>query len=143
MLPLLTDGRYHDAEWNEEANTLTVFDSEARRQVSKRVFSGGARDQISLSLRLAFALATLPGEYSTRPGWLFLDEPLSSFDRERTQHLVDLLTRGLVREQFAQILLVSHSESFDPARFDHRLRMEGGRILTGIGPAVESELVPA
>jgi DNA repair exonuclease SbcCD ATPase subunit len=139
LLPLLTDGRYHDAEWHEEANSLTVFDNEARRQVSKRVFSGGARDQISLSLRLAFALATLPGEYSTRPGWLFLDEPLSSFDRERTRQLVDLLTRGLVRDQFAQILLVSHSESFDPAQFDHRLRMEGGRIITAHTTTTEVE----
>lgn len=101
LLPLLTDARYHDAERNEETNTPPVFDSEARRQVPKHVFSGGARDQIMLSLRLALALATPPGEYSTRQGWLFLDEPLSSFDRERTQHLVDLLARGLVREQFA------------------------------------------
>jgi len=143
MLPLLTDGRYHDAEWNDEANALTVFDNEARRHVRKRVFSGGARDQISLSLRLAFALATLPGEYSTRPGWLFLDEPLSSFDKERTQRLVDLLTRGLVRKEFSQILLVSHSDSFDPAQFDHRLRMEGGRIVTGDGRERLEEPVPA
>jgi ABC-type molybdenum transport system ATPase subunit/photorepair protein PhrA len=63
-----------------------------------------------------------------RPGWLFLDEPLSSFDRRRTLALVDLLTRGLISKEFAQIFLVSHSESFDSARFDYRIRMQDGAI---------------
>lgn len=128
LLPLLTAGRYQDAKWDEDTNTIWVYDNRARDYQRKRVFSGGARDQISLALRLAFALATLPGEYNVRPGWLFLDEPLSSFDRNRTQALVDLVTRGLVRKQFPQIFLISHSESVDSAQFDHYLRMREGEI---------------
>ncbi|MDQ3815320.1 MAG: hypothetical protein M3347_15485, partial [Armatimonadota bacterium] len=134
LLPLLTEGRYRDVQWDEANNVLSVFDTRARAYQRKRVFSGGARDQISLALRLAFALATLPGEHNVRPGWLFLDEPLSSFDRNRTQALVDLLTRGLIRQQFAQIFLVSHSESFDPSQFDHRLRMADGRVVESTLP---------
>ena len=129
VLPLLTEGRYQDVEWDEENSAISVYDGRARAHLRKRVFSGGARDQISLALRLAFALATLPGEQCVRPGWLFLDEPLSSFDRVRTQALVDLLTRGLIRREFAQIFLVSHSESFDPNQFDYRLRMDGGCVV--------------
>lgn len=129
LLPLLTDGRYSDVQWDDKTNTLEVYDTRARSYQRKRIFSGGARDQISLALRLGFALATLPGEHNARPGWLFLDEPLSSFDRTRTQALVDLLTKGLIRKQFAQIFLVSHSESFDPRLFDHRLRLESGTVL--------------
>ena len=139
LLPLLTEGRYHDVQWDEASNVLSVYDTRARDYQRKRVFSGGARDQISLALRLAFALATLPGEHNVRPGWLFLDEPLSSFDRSRTQALVDLLTRGLIRRQFAQIFLVSHSESFDPAQFDYRLRMADGRVLESTLPTPESQ----
>lgn len=101
----------------------------------KKVFSGGARDQISLALRLAFALATLPGEHNIRPGFLFLDEPLSSFDQSRTQALVELLTRGLIRQSFQQIFLVSHSQSFDAALFDFRLKMESGRVIESTLPA--------
>lgn len=134
LLPLLTAGRYQDVLWDEGNNYLAVYDSRARAYHRKRVFSGGARDQISLALRLAFALATLPGEHNIRPGWLFLDEPLSSFDRNRTQALVDLLTRGLVRRHFSQIFLVSHSESFDPRHFDYRLRLENGCIVENTLP---------
>jgi DNA repair exonuclease SbcCD ATPase subunit len=137
LLPALTDGRYRDVEWDEAANQLSVHDSRAGRAVRKRVFSGGARDQISLALRLAFALATLPGEHHVRPGWLFLDEPLSSFDRNRTQALVDLLTRGILREQFRQIFLISHSESFDPDQFDYRIRMADGRIVESTLPSTD------
>jgi exonuclease SbcC len=134
VLPLLTEGRYRDVQWEEENNLLSIYDMLARDFVRKRVFSGGARDQISLALRLAFALATLPGEHNIRPGFLFLDEPLSSFDRARTQALVDLLTRGLIRQSFQQIFLVSHSESFDPTLFDYRLRMEAGRVVESTLP---------
>ncbi|MCW3053078.1 MAG: hypothetical protein JWN14_2248, partial [Chthonomonadales bacterium] len=129
LLPLLTEGRYGDVKWDEATSSLEVYDTRARAYQRKRVFSGGARDQISLALRLGFALATLPGEHNIRPGWLFLDEPLSSFDRVRTLALVDLLTKGLIRRKFDQIFLVSHSEAFDPALFDHRVRMESGSVI--------------
>ncbi len=129
LLPLLTDGRYGDVKWDEASSSLEVYDTRARSYQRKRIFSGGARDQISLALRLGFALATLPGEHNIRPGWLFLDEPLSSFDRVRTLALVDLLTKGLIRRKFDQIFLVSHSEAFDPTLFDHRVRMESGSVI--------------
>ncbi|MBB6050427.1 AAA family ATPase [Armatimonas rosea] len=130
LLPLLTNHRYRDIKWNSEENKVSVLDSRKGEYVEKRVFSGGARDQISLALRLAFALATLPGESATRPGWLFLDEPLSSFDEARTLSLIDLLTKGLIHKQFQQIFLVSHSKSFDPDKFPHRITMEAGRIVS-------------
>ncbi|MBC7526748.1 MAG: hypothetical protein H7308_04285, partial [Chthonomonadaceae bacterium] len=94
LLPLLTDSRYHQAEWDKDSSALSIYDNQARDYKRKTTFSGGARDQISLALRLAFAMATLPGEHAVRPGWLFLDEPLSSFDKQRTQALVTLLTKG-------------------------------------------------
>lgn len=133
ILPYLTDNRYRELRWVAEEGRVLVKDSRKGDFVAKKVFSGGARDQISLALRLAFALATLPGGKAVRPGWLFLDEPLSSFDEKRTRALVDLLTKGLLGQQFPQIFLVSHSKSFDPERFPHRIEMHEGRILTGGG----------
>lgn len=89
---------------------------------------GSAKDQISLALRLGFALATLPTGKTSRPNWLFLDEPLSSFDKERTLNLVHLLTKGILRKKFDQIFLISHSEAFDANLFDFHLKMENGAI---------------
>jgi exonuclease SbcC len=96
---------------------------------AKKVFSGGTRDQISLALRLSFVLATLPSGKATRPGWLFLDEPLSSFDAARSESLVKLLTAGsLIRPRFSQIFLISHGVAADLSRFDYHLILDGGKI---------------
>jgi DNA repair exonuclease SbcCD ATPase subunit len=128
ILPLLTAGRYHEARIGADYQ-IQVWDDSAGRYVSKNLFSGGARDQFSLALRLAFALATLPEELGTTPGFIFLDEPLSSFDGPRTEALVRLLTTGLVAESFSQIFVISHSRSFDPSVFQYRLEMRDGRVV--------------
>lgn len=135
LLPELTDGRYRDVELMADENAggadlkMRVWDQMAGRFVAKNLFSGGARDQFSLALRLAFALATLPKEVGATPGFVFLDEPLSSFDGERSRALVEILTTGAIARQFAQVMLVSHSRSFDNSRFHYRIRMAGGRIV--------------
>lgn len=135
LLPDLTDGRYRDVtllggDENSADLRIRVWDEQAGRYVGKHLFSGGTRDQCSLALRLAFALATLPKELGAMPGFIFLDEPLSSFDDRRSQALVDVLTRGPIAKQFPQVFLISHSQSFDPAAFTCALRMAGGRIAT-------------
>jgi exonuclease SbcC len=139
LLPELTDGRYRDAKLldDEEASarlSIRIWDEHAGRWVGKHLFSGGTRDQCSLALRLAFALATLPKELGAMPGFIFLDEPLSSFDDRRSQALVDVLTRGSIGRQFPQVFLISHSQSFDPGAFTCALRMAGGRVATSTLP---------
>ena len=135
LLPELTAGRYRDVQLlADEAGDLRadlsirLWDEEAGRHVSKNVFSGGTRDQCSLALRLAFALATLPTELGAMPGFIFLDEPLSSFDAERREALVQILTQGTIAKQFAQVLLISHSETFRRDSFDFYVHMAGGRV---------------
>ncbi|MCL4532112.1 MAG: AAA family ATPase [Actinobacteria bacterium] len=135
ILPLLTAGRYHEARIAEDYQ-VQVWDDSAGRYVSKSVFSGGAKDQFSLSLRLAFALATLPQELGSTPGFIFLDEPLSSFDGPRTEALVRLLTEGQVAANFSQIFVISHNRSFDVGAFHYHLVLRDGRL-------VESNLPPA
>jgi DNA repair exonuclease SbcCD ATPase subunit len=127
ILPLLTAGRYFHARITEDYR-IDLWDEAAYRYVGKNVYSGGTKDQISLALRLAFAIASLPQEMGSSPGFLFLDEPLSSFDEERTGALVDLITRGELAAIFPQIFLISHSRSFDPGNFPFVLRMENGGI---------------
>ena len=149
ILPLLTAGRYHDvrltAPEDDDATELAtldyrirVWDHTARRYVGKAIFSGGAKDQCSLALRLSFALATLPQELGIAPGFLFLDEPLSAFDSERANALVELLTRGQIARAFAQVVVISHQHAFAPSDFRYHLRMERGRVVASDLPAAQN-----
>jgi exonuclease SbcC len=127
LLPLLTAGRYRHADLTPDYQ-LRVWDERKRDYVEKSLFSGGTQDQFSLGLRLGFALAALPRELGTSPGFLFLDEPLSSFDRERSAALVELITRGQIALYFPQVFLISHSQTFPPELFSHHITMEDGRV---------------
>ena len=147
ILPLLTSGRYHDVRvstFGEEGTLsggplqLKVWDSGAGEYVFKSALSGGASDQLSLALRLAFALATLPKDVGASPGFLFLDEPLSSFDRGRTKALMDVVNGDILSQHFEQVLLISHSSAFDPALFPYHIYMDNGRIVESNLPVVEA-----
>ncbi len=145
ILPLLTSGRYHDVHLSTEPEEdtvsggpfqLTVWDSAAGEYVSKSALSGGAADQLSLALRLAFAIAVLPGELNTAPGFVLLDEPLSSFDRGRTKALVDVVTGEVLSQHFEQIILISQSNAFDPTLFPYHVYMDNGLAIESNLPVV-------
>jgi len=145
ILPLLTSGRYHDVHLTNEPEEdtisggsfqLKVWDSGAGEYVSKSALSGGAADQLSLALRLAFAIAALPRELNAAPGFVLLDEPLSSFDRGRTQALVDVVTGEVLSQHFEQIILISHSSAFDPTMFPYHVYMDNGLAIESNLPVV-------
>jgi DNA repair exonuclease SbcCD ATPase subunit len=102
-MPEDTDGQSGEMDYR-----IRVWDPAAGRYVSKNIFSGGTLDQRSLALRLAFALATLPQELGVAPGFIFLDEPLSTFDSLRAQSLVELITTGTIAQQFNQVIKKEH-----------------------------------
>ncbi len=130
ILPPLTQDRYHDAQLDEDTYRIQVWDERAGQGGAfkeKNIFSGGTRDQFSLALRLAFALATMPHERGSAPSFIFLDEPLSSFDEERAEALIYLLTEGEIAQAFDQIFLISHVH-VDERLFTHRVLLEHGRV---------------
>ncbi len=146
ILPELTAGRYHDIALlrDDSSNAggeidlaIRMWDQLAGRYVRKNLFSGGARDQASLALRLAFALATLPKELGATPGFIFLDEPRSAFDAERSLALARILTTGAIAQAFAQIFLISHSQVIEPTAFDYSLRMDDGHVAESTLPSGE------
>jgi exonuclease SbcC len=131
ILPQLTRDRYHDAELDPETYRIRVWDERAGQSgawKAKDIFSGGTKDQFSLALRLAFALATLPQERGTAPGFIFLDEPLGSFDEERAGALLYLLTEGEIGRAFDQIFLISHVP-VPENKFTHKIRLEHGLVV--------------
>ena len=148
LLQQLTGGRYRDVRLTPEDSNgqqegmdyrIRVWDPAAGRFVAKNIFSGGTRDQCSLALRLAFALATLPQELGVAPGFIFLDEPLSAFDAQRAQALVELLTTGTIAQQFNQVVLISHYHAFDREAFRYHVRMEAGQIVESDLPEGEED----
>ena len=127
FLPSLTDNRYNMAKIDEENYRIQVYDREARRWREKGVFSGATQDQFSLALRLAFALSIIPSAMGVRPGFIFLDEPLSGFDAQRRDGLINLL-KGDLSRYFEQIIIISHLEQLRE-EFPHSMQLEEGRIL--------------
>ena len=138
LLPLLTLGHYHDVRVSTEAEDgavsggafqLSVWEPAAAGYISQSALSGGTADQISLALRLAFAIAALPRELSAAPGFLLLDEPLSQASHDRLQALVDLVTGALLSQHFEQIFFVSHGSTFDPTMFPYHIYIENGMVV--------------
>jgi hypothetical protein len=128
LLPLLTAGRYHDAQLDPESYKIEVWDNQVQEFVEKDVFSGATQDQFSLSLRLGFALAALPQERGVRPGFLFLDEPVAGFDGQRRDALLNLLSAGELAEYFPQVFFAAPSGVFDRNPLGYILRLENGRV---------------
>jgi len=127
FLPTLTDNRYNMARIDETNYRIEVYDREAKTWRGKGVFSGATQDQFSLALRLAFAISTIPSSRGARPGFIFLDEPLSGFDVQRRNGFMKLLREDLSRH-FDQIIVISHLEALREA-FQNTLTLEAGRII--------------
>jgi len=127
FLPSLTANRYSMARIDEQNYRIEVYDREARRWRGKGVFSGATQDQFSLALRLAFALSTIPSSRGARPGFIFLDEPLSGFDIQRRTGLLNLL-QGELSSFFDQIIVISHLEELKD-EFPQQVQLEAGSIV--------------
>ena len=127
FLPPLTAQRYSMAQIDEKDYRIEVYDREARRWREKGVFSGATQDQFSLSLRLAFALSTIPSSRGARPGFIFLDEPLSGFDSQRRDGLLNLL-RGDLSQYFDQVIVISHLDELKD-EFQEQIQLEAGEVV--------------
>ncbi len=127
FLPTLTDNRYTTARIDEEKYRIEVWDREARRWRGKGVFSGATQDQFSLALRLAFAISTIPTSRGARPGFIFLDEPLTGFDAQRRKGFLRLLREELSKF-FDQIIVISHLEEL-AEEFPQSIHLDQGRII--------------
>jgi exonuclease SbcC len=127
FLPALTDDRYSMARIDEERYVIEVYDREAKHWRGKGVFSGATQDQFSLALRLAFAISTIPSTRGARPGFIFLDEPLSGFDAQRRTGFMTLLRDELCR-YFDQVIVVSHIEALS-GEFPHHWHLDSGQLV--------------
>ena len=116
ILPKITNNRYKKVRIDSDFN-IQAFSEEKHDYVDLGVLSGGTSDQLLISLRLAFAKALTPasGQYSTQ--FLFLDEPLSSFDPNRRSSFLEFL-RSL-ETSFQQIFVISHLSGLENYMDNH------------------------
>jgi exonuclease SbcC len=86
-------------------------------------------------------LATLPEERGSAPSFIFLDEPLGSFDDERSRALLYLLTEGEIAQSFDQIFLISHVR-VNPELFNYHITIDQGRIVDSDLPEAAAAFAP-
>jgi len=106
ILPMITKERYGKVRVSADLD-ISVFSRERNDFTDLEELSGGTRDQVLVCLRLALAQAML---HSRRGGdrrqFLFLDEPISSFDEERSLLFLDLIKE--FSENFQQTFVTIH-----------------------------------
>lgn len=110
ILPKITNNKYRDVKITEDFK-IKVYSPEKNEYESITALSGGARDQVLFSLRLAFTKAILGGRSGSKGFSLFLDEFLGSFDQNRRDETLIML-KGL-KDDFRQIFLISHIDGME------------------------------
>ena len=104
IMPRMTRGRYHQIRISNDFD-ISVYSEEKEDYVNLDSLSGGTLDQLLIALRLAFARAATSSTYYPNQ-FLFLDEPISSFDESRRELFFSLLET--LKQGFQQIFLISH-----------------------------------
>ena len=124
-LPKLTNNRYKKVSLQEDFS-VRIFSDEKNDYVPIKNLSGGTEDQILLMLRLAFSKALFPGLQEVDGNlafhqFLFLDEPISSFDQKRQNAFIELLR--IMEKIFQQIFVISHISELEN-KMDYLIKAE-------------------
>src|SRR5207247_334575 len=91
VLPRLTKGRYRRVKVQDDLE-LRVSSPEKNDFVPLSDLSTGAADQLLLSLRLAVGSALVSAKgLADEKHFLFLDEPMASFDEPRARAFLEVL----------------------------------------------------
>ena len=105
VLPSFTKGRYQKVQVLDDLS-IKVFSTEKNDYVDIYELSGGAMDQLFLSLRLAFSQAIMSVKVGKNwKQFLFFDEPILSFDEKRSDSFIDFLSE--YSQNFVQIFMIS------------------------------------
>ena len=124
-LPKLTNNRYKKVSLQEDFS-VRIFSDEKNDYVPIKNLSGGTEDQILLMLRLAFSKALFPGLQEVDGNlafhqFLFLDEPISSFDQKRQNAFIELLR--MMEKSYQQIFVISHISELEN-KMDYFIKAE-------------------
>ncbi len=123
----MTRGRYGDASVSEDLE-IRIFSREKNGLISLDEVSGGTKDQVLLCLRLALAQALVRARMNAdRIQFLFLDEPVSSFDEERCEAFLGLV--GGFSPNLKQVFVTLHATNPAEGKYDRLIRTDPAKIV--------------
>jgi exonuclease SbcC len=106
LLSAVTEGKYDRVEFTENYG-IEVYDGTDERFPMEE-FSGGERDVIALSARLALS-RMIGSQAHNPPGFLVLDEVFGALDRERRAQVLETLgALAGTADAFHQLFIISH-----------------------------------
>lgn len=118
----VTQQKYKDSRREDLRETLEIEISDGAGIREYEMFSGGEAFRINFAIRLALS-EVLAQRAGARLQTLVIDEGFGSQDEAGRQRLVDVI--GLVREDFAKILVITHIDALKDA-FPNRVEVEKG-----------------
>ncbi|MEA2529744.1 MAG: repair protein SbcC/Rad50 [Thermomicrobiales bacterium] len=106
LLAAVTEGKYDRVEFTDNYG-IEVYDG-ADEKFPMEEFSGGERDVIALSARLALS-RLIGAQAHNPPGFLVLDEVFGALDRERRAQVLETLgALAGTADAFHQLFIISH-----------------------------------
>lgn len=124
ILGRITGDRYREVRLDREMG-VRVFSPDRKDFVPANSLSGGTEDQALLALRLGFARVLLP---SGAAGFLFLDEPLASFDERRRGSFIEFVK--YLESSFGQVFLISHLRGLEKYMDTHVFLSRNAETVT-------------
>jgi exonuclease SbcC len=118
----VTQQKYKDSKRGDMRETLEIQISDSAGVRDYEMFSGGEAFRINFAIRLALS-EVLAQRAGARLQTLVIDEGFGSQDEAGRQRLVEAI--GLVRRDFAKILVITHIDALKDA-FPNRIEVEKG-----------------
>ena len=109
ILETITDGKYTGVEIREKDYKVDVLDENGEKVDVEGYLSGGERDALWLSLRMAVN-KVIAQSSGLETQFVVLDEPFGMQDETRRQNMLDILTKA-GDKLYEQIIVMTHQRS--------------------------------
>ncbi len=146
LLPIVTGDRYFDLRFAGPGG-VELWDEAAADWAPLATLAFGTRRQVGLALRLAEAITAGGPSSPGGPAFMFVDEAALGSDPEHRARISAVLREGLLRDTFAQVIVLAGRDDFHSADFDRNLLLTAGSSavpgnghLKAAAPGVFAEL---
>jgi hypothetical protein len=122
LLPIMTDDRYFDLRVQRNKQ-VDLWDEHSQEWVPLPTLAHSVRRQIGLVLRLAESI-TLGDPFSPGvPGFIAIDDAVLGADPKHRNRISSVLRTGLLRDTFAQVMVMASLNELEASDFDRDLAL--------------------
>jgi len=125
LLPIVTGDRYFDLRFAGPGG-VELWDEDAADWAPLATLAFGTRRQVGLALRLAEAITAGGPSSPGGPAFMFVDEAAFGSDPEHRARISSVLREGLLRDTFAQVIVLAGRDDFQASDFDRHLLLNAG-----------------